>query len=124
MNNSADQQKVNDKFGPPSYLETLLVDIGSKKGKINEALTNFLTLPYVKSVVVFINIVMLMLIHGSSALKVKDRTGNDISLYQQVLRLQTKYEALQERSVPIVGEISAYGRLSKVSTTPLSATQY
>lgn len=67
---------------------------------------------------------MLMLIHGSSALKVKDRTGNDISLYQQVLRLQTKYEALQERSVPIVGEISAYGRLSKVSTTPLSATQY
>jgi hypothetical protein len=43
-----DAKKIDEKFGPPSYLETLLEDIGTKKGKIVEGLTNFLTLPYVK----------------------------------------------------------------------------
>lgn len=50
MSESIAPEAVRDKFGPPSYLETLLSDIGEGKGKINEALTNFLTLPYVKYV--------------------------------------------------------------------------
>lgn len=50
MGSEVDAKKVNDKFGPPSYLETLLADIGTKKGRIVEGLTSFLTLPYVKSV--------------------------------------------------------------------------
>lgn len=48
MSNEIDAKKIDEKFGPPSYLETLLEDIGSKKGKIVEGLTSFLTLPYVK----------------------------------------------------------------------------
>ena len=41
-------EDVRANLGPPSYLETLLADIGKEKGKINEALETFLTLPYVR----------------------------------------------------------------------------
>lgn len=113
MGSNIDAKQIDEKFGPPSYLDTLLEDIGTKKGKIVEGLTNFLTLPYVK--LVHAPLLKSLANSPTSALKVKDRTGKDVSLYEQVLSLKSKYEDLQERSIPIVKQISAYGTLSKVS---------
>jgi hypothetical protein len=39
---------VKDNFGPPSYVDTLLSELGPEAGKINEALSSFLAIPYVK----------------------------------------------------------------------------
>jgi hypothetical protein len=92
-------ETIRAKLGPPSYLETLLADIATGKGQISIALQNFLTLPYV------------------NVIKVTDKAGVEMSLYDQVIKLKVKYERLQDRTVPIVNEISAYARLSEVRIT-------
>jgi hypothetical protein len=48
MTDATSPETINAKLGPPSYLETLLADIGTGKGQINAALQTFLVLPYVK----------------------------------------------------------------------------
>ncbi|KAJ1325808.1 hypothetical protein MN608_09004 [Microdochium nivale] len=96
-------EDVRANLGPPSYLETLLADIGKEKGKINEALESFLTLPYV------------------SAIKVTNRSGAEVSLYDQVKVLKGKYERLQARTVPIAEELGAYARLSELLLPTVSA---
>lgn len=49
-----------------------------------------------------------------SAIKVTNRSGAEVSLYDQVKVLKGKYERLQARTVPIAEELGAYARLSEV----------
>ncbi|GAB7346960.1 hypothetical protein MBLNU459_g2015t1 [Dothideomycetes sp. NU459] len=86
---------VKDNFGPPSYIDTLLADLGPEAGKVNEALSSFLEIPYI------------------NALKVTTKNGEETDLRSQVLAIRQKYLALQARSIPIVRDISAYGLLSE-----------
>ncbi|KAK3680474.1 hypothetical protein B0T22DRAFT_536924 [Podospora appendiculata] len=86
---------VRDNFGPPSYVDTLLADLGPKAGKINEALGDFLALPYV------------------NALKVTTKQGEETDLRSQVLAIREKYLSLQARSIPILRDINAYALVSE-----------
>ncbi|SPO01197.1 uncharacterized protein DNG_03944 [Cephalotrichum gorgonifer] len=86
---------VRDKFGPPSYVETLLADLGPESGKVNDSLNKFLSLPYV------------------NALKVTTKQGQDTDLRSQVLDIRQKYLDLQQKSVPIARDINAYALLTE-----------
>ena len=51
----------------------------------------------------------------TSALKVTTKQGQETDLRSQVLDIRAKYLGLQQRSVPIARDISAYALISEVS---------
>ncbi|KAK5087091.1 hypothetical protein LTR05_004262 [Lithohypha guttulata] len=86
---------VRDALGPPTYVETVLAELGPGAGKVNEALSNFLAIPYVNT------------------MKVTNKQGQETDLRSQILAIRERYLALQVKSVPIARDLSAYALVSK-----------
>lgn len=99
LNGSSDEKSpedMRDAFGPPSYMDTLLADMGPESGRINKALSDFLAIPYV------------------NAFKVTTKQGKETDLRSVVLDIRAKYLALQTKSLPIIMDINAYSLVSQV----------
>ncbi|KAI3334182.1 hypothetical protein F4824DRAFT_502260 [Ustulina deusta] len=87
---------IREKFGPPSYFETLLSAIGEGEGKINEASTN--------------------------AIKVTNRAGAEASLCEQVKVFKDKYDKIQTKNIQIIQETCAFAQHSETAREELGDT--